>query len=110
MPKLSDYATKGDSVSLAKIDGKAFTVVGIADSNYEDGDRVTNGVKLTTKESYDVDGKNMNKFHTTRVAVVKRLSEAEIREDVKEGLEIGPLKCVSEVAKNGKRFFNLVDA
>ena len=89
MPKLSDYATKGDSVSLAKIDGKAFTVIGIADSNYEDGNIVTNGVKLTTKESFSIDGKNMSKFHTTRVAVVKRMNEPEIRQDVDEGQEIG---------------------
>jgi len=110
MPKLSDYATKGDSVSLAKIDGKAFTVIGIADSNYEDGDKVTDGVKLTTKESFNVDGKNMSKFHTTRVAVVKKMSDLQIREDVSDGQEIGPLKCVQERAKNGKNFFNLVDA
>lgn len=56
---------------MAKIDGQSFTIVQIEDSNYTQGDEVTKGVKLTMKESFSIDGNQMSKFHTTRVAIVK---------------------------------------
>lgn len=110
MTKLTDYASKGDSASLAKIGDKPFTVIHIEDSDYENGDEVTKGVKLTTKETFDVEGEQYSKFHTTRIAIVKRFSNANLRADVNGGESLGPIKCVSEKAASGKSFFNLVDA
>jgi len=110
MSKLADFQIVGDSVSLTKIGDKAFTVVKVEDSDYTKGDEVTKGVKITTKEPFSIDGKSWSKFHTTRIAVVKRLSQADIRESINGGTPMGPVKCVSAKTANGKDFFNLVDA
>lgn len=108
--KLTDYATKGDSASLAKIGEKPFTVIKIEDSDYENGDEVTKGVKVTTKETFDIEGEQYNKFHTTRIAIVRFLTNANLRSDVNGGESLGPVKCISEKAASGKSFFKLVDA
>jgi len=110
MSKLADFQTIGDSTSLAKGGDKAFTVIKVEDSDYTQGDEVTKGLKLTTKEKFSIDGKDWNKFHTTRIAVVKRLSQADIKESINSGTPMGPIKCVSEKAASGKNFFNLIDA
>ena len=112
MSKLANYQFVGNSASLAKIDGKNFTITHIEDSDYTQGDEVTPGVKITTKEAFTIENDtNMCNFHTTRVAVVRALSNEKIREDVNLKHEpLGPVKCVKETAKNGKQFFNLVDA
>lgn len=110
MTLISDYASKGDSVSLAKLGDKPFTITSIEDSDYQDGDQISKGVKVTTKESFEIDGNNENKFHTTRIAIVKKLTNEKLRADVKGGEPLGPVKCVEEKAQNGKKFFNLVDA
>jgi len=109
--KLADYQIIGDSASLAKLDGKSFTIVHIETSDYTQGEEVSPGVKITTKESHNIDGTTINKFHTTRVAVVRALKNPQIREDVNNGMKhLGPVKCVSEKSAAGKSFFNLVDA
>ena len=110
MSKLADFQSIGDSTSLAKVGDKSFTVIKVEDSDYTQGDEVTKGVKITTKEKFSIGGKDWSKFHTTRIAVVKRLSQADIRESINGGTPMGPVKCVSAVAANGKNFFNLVDA
>ncbi len=99
-----------DSVSLAKIDGQSFTITHIEDSNYSQGDDVTRGVKLTMKEFFSVDGNQMNKFHTTRVAIVKKFSNQKLRDDINSSKETLCVKCISEKSSSGKSFFNLVDA
>ena len=38
---LEKYASKGDSVSLKQIDGEEFTITGIEDSDYTQGDETT---------------------------------------------------------------------
>ncbi len=110
MSKLADFQTIGDSASLAKIGDKAFTVIKVEDSDYTQGEEVTKGVKITTQETFSIDGKDWNKLHTTRIAVVKRLSQADIKESINGGTPMGPVKCISATAANGKNFFNLVDA
>lgn len=95
---------------MAKIGDKSFTVTFVEDSDYTQGDEVSKGVKLTTKETFEVDGKEFNKFHTTRVAIVSKFSDHSIREDINENNEpLGPIKCVTEKSASGKDFFNLVD-
>jgi len=103
----SDYDTS-DSISLAKIDGKAFTIVGVVDSAYtEQGKEPKPGVKITTKEQFKVDGKEWNVFHTTRETVVKALTDDTIRADLASGEEIGLVKCEKV---EGKRYFVLKSA
>ena len=95
---------------MAKIDGQSFTITHIEDSNYTQGEDVTRGVKLTMKEFFSVDGNQMNKFHTTRVAIVKKFSNQKLRDDINSGKETLCVKCISEKSSSGKSFFNLVDA
>jgi len=97
MGKLSNYKTVGDSVSLAEIDGEKFHITRIEDSDYDDNGEIKKGVKITTKEEFDIDGNKMNKFHTTRIAIVKILNGAKIRTDVNENNDpLGPVKCNKE--------------
>ena len=107
---MADYTTIGDSVSLAKIDDKAFTITFIEDSDYTQGNEVTKGVKITTKETFEIDSIPINKFHTTRVAIVKKFNNEKIRTDVNNGTPLGPVKCILEKSASGKNFFNLIDA
>ena len=106
---LADYTTVGNSVSLAKIDDKTFTITSIEDSDYTQGSEVTKGVKITTKETFEIDGNFFNKFHTTQVAIVKKFANEKLRADVNNGNPLGPVKCISEKSSSGKNFFNLVD-
>ncbi len=83
----------------------------IEDSDYTQGVEVTKGVKITTKERFNIEGNEINKFHTTRVAVVNRFKNEKLREDVNQKqIPLGPVKCVSEKSASGKNFFNLIDA
>jgi hypothetical protein len=101
----------GNSASLAKIGEQSFTITFVEDSNYTQGEIVTSGVKITTKEMFDVDGNQMNKFHTTRVAIVNRFKNEKLREDINnKQIPLGPVKCISEKSASGKSFYNLVDA
>jgi hypothetical protein len=60
---------------------------------------------------FDVDGNQMNKFHTTRVAIVNRFKNEKLREDINnKQIPLGPVKCISEKSASGKSFYNLVDA
>ncbi len=104
---VSDYATAGDSKSLTAIDGKVFNIVAVEDSNYDE----TPGVKITTKEEFEVDGEKFNKFHTTRHAITKFFSEA-VRNDLKSGETIGPVKTEKVKAKTRgvNDYYVLVDA
>ena len=70
---------------MAKIGDKAFTITFIEDSDYTQGDQITKGVKITTKETFEIDGNFLNKFHTTRVAIVKKFSNEKLRSDVNNG-------------------------
>ena len=96
---------------MAKIGEQSFTITFVEDSDYTQGEIITKGVKITTKEMFDVDGNYCNKFHTTRVAIVNRFKNEKLREDVNiKQIPLGPVKCISEKSASGKNFFNLVDA
>ena len=72
---------------------------------------VTPGIKITTKEMFEVEGNQINKFHTTRVAIVNKFKNEKLREDINnKQIPLGPVKCVSEKSTSGKNFYNLVDA
>ena len=96
---------------MAKIGEQSFTITHVEDSNYTQGEVITPGVKITTRELFDVDGNQMNKFHTTRVAIVNRFKNETLREDINnKHIPLGPVKCISEKSASGKSFYNLVDA
>ncbi|MEX0863023.1 hypothetical protein [Nitrosopumilus sp.] len=96
---------------MAKIGEQSFTVIFIEDSDYTQGENITKGVKVTTREEFSVDGSKINKFHTTRVAIVNRFRNDKIRDDINnKHIPLGPVKCISEKSASGKNFFNLVDA
>ncbi len=96
---------------MAKIGEQSFTVIFIEDSDYTQGENITKGVKITTKEEFNVDGNQINKFHTTRGAIVNRFRNDKIRDDINnKHMPLGPIKCISEKSASGKNFFNLVDA
>ena len=108
------YEPKIDSVSLKKIDGMFFTITDVEESDYVEyvngAETTTKGVQITTKESYTVEGKAENKFHTTRVKVVEKLLGKQFLEDLKtEGFE--PMVCVKTPYTNkeglDRSFFKL---
>lgn len=110
MTNISDFETKSDSISLAKVDGQPFTIVAVEDSDYEEGSgdnrTVTQGVKITTKETFE----GVNKLHTTRTAIVSKLKEAGVLKALANDEVIGPVKCVKAQSGSGKSYFKLVDA
>ena len=100
-----------DSISLGKLGDKAFTPIQVEDSNYEDKDthEVSEGVKITTKEKFKIDGTEHNRFHTTRKAVVSNLKTEAVRQAIANG-DLGAVQCISTTFANGKNGFKLVDA
>ena len=104
--KLGSYVSVGDSTQLSQIDGKPFTITGIEDSDYTDGDNTTPGIKITTKEEFDINGEKYSKFHTTRSVIVENLRNEKLRADIKQGNVLGPLVC----KKNpGKKYYVMED-
>lgn len=97
------YEPKIDSVSLKAIDGMFFTISDVIRSDYVEYDNeakiTTKGVQITTKESFPIEGKQENKFHTTRVKLVEKLLGAKFLDDLKsEGFS--PVICVKVPYKN----------
>lgn len=74
---------------MAKIDDKIFTITFIDDSNYTQGEEVTKGVKITTIETFEIEGNFINKFYTARVAIVKKFNNEKLRMDVNNGNSLG---------------------
>lgn len=96
--------SSGDSVSMTTMDGQPFTVIAVEDSNYEDGDDVTPGVKLTTKEKWN---NGVNKLHTTRKVIVDFFKNETLREALKQGDYAGPFVCEKPA---GKKYWIMRDA
>lgn len=105
--KLGSYVSVGDSTQLSQIDGKPFTITAIEDSDYTDSDNTTTpGVKITTKEEFDINGEKYNRFHTTRSVIVENLRNEKLRADLQQGNVLGPLVC----KKNpGKKYYVMED-
>lgn len=108
---ISEFAKTSDSVSLTRIGDKPFSIAAVEDSPFEDGATVKDGVKITTVESFEIDGKKYSKFHTTRTAIVSRLKSSELREALARGDTIGPVRALLVNAKKGtKPYYDLVEA
>lgn len=109
--KMEEFKSASDSISLAKLKNQPFTITAVEDSNYEDGGTVTQGIKLTSKESFTIDGKKWNRFHSTRTAIVNKLRDPKVRERLANGETLGPVKTEEVKAKKGgKPYFDLIDA
>ena len=71
--KLSEFVSSGDSRSLALLDDREFTICGVERKDYDEN----KGIKIATSEDFDIEGEKVNKFHTTRQAIVgKFLNDA----------------------------------
>ncbi len=107
MSKISDYQSDGDAIGLAKIGGEPFTVTAVEDSSYE-GEP---SIRITTKKSIKVEGVEYDKFYTSRKAVMDFLNNPKLREDLKAGTPLGPVKCILTKSKGGgKDYWVLQDA
>ncbi len=114
MTNFNDFGNKtGDSINLSKIGDDVFTILAVEDSNYTKDGVETEGVKITTEETWKTDnGDEVSKIHTTRKAVVSKLKDAEFVKAL-EGGEHFKVKCPLEKVKpegNGMAYFDLVAA
>lgn len=109
MAKLGDFQSAGDSANLSKIDGETFTITGVEPSDYDDNGTMVPGVKIATKEAFKVGDAEFKKFHTTRVAIVKKLLQTSVREVLENG-DTFRVKTVKSKTKNGHTVFLLEDA
>ena len=57
-----------DSKSLSYLDDREFTIIGVERKDYDEN----KGIKITTKEEFDIQGEKVSKFHTTRQAIVRK--------------------------------------
>ena len=64
--KLSEFVSSGDSRSLSYLDDREFTIINVERKDFDEN----KGIKITTKEDFDIEGEKVNKFHTTRQAIV----------------------------------------
>jgi len=54
--------------SLSYLDHREFTIINVERKDYDEN----KGIKITTKEDFDIEGEKINKFHTTRQAIVRK--------------------------------------
>ena len=54
--------------SLSYLDDREFTIIGVERKDHDEN----KGIKITTKEEFDIQGEKINKFHTTRQAIVRK--------------------------------------
>ena len=54
--------------SLSYLDDREFTIIGVERKDHDEN----KGIKITTKEEFDIEGEKINKFHTTRQAIVRK--------------------------------------
>ncbi len=100
--KIADYSG-GDSTSLKEIDGKAFTVVGVKRSDYDNN----LGMIITIEEDYN----ETKRFHTTRTVIVgkffkrdeetKQVTNTELCDLINSGKTNLHVKCVEVKVEKG---------
>ena len=72
----------------------------IEDSGYKG----TPGVKITTAEVFEVEGKPWNKFHTTRELIVEACKSETLRNALAAGKRFKPVYCKA-VPREGKNTY-----
>ena len=71
--KLSDFVSTEDSRSLSYLDDREFTIISVERKDHDEN----KGIKIATSEDFEIEGEKVNKFHTTRQAIVgKFLNDA----------------------------------
>lgn len=114
MGNIDDYTSSAkDSISLTEIGEKPFTIVSVEKSNYEkQGAEPVPGVKITTQEEWETDkGEKVNKLHTTRRAIVSKLTNENFLEALNGGETFKvkcPLEKVPSKTAGGMAYFDLV--
>ena len=107
MSKLSDYQSSGNAIGLTKIGSESFTVIDVEDSSYDDKPSLI----IVTKKPITVEGEEYTRFYTSRLALLDTFRNTKLREDIKNGKPLGPVKCVLTKAKGGgKDYWVLEDA
>ncbi len=114
MANFDDFGqSAGDSINLSEIGDKVFTMTGVEDSPYKDGDKETPGVKISTAETWTKeDGTDVTKIHTTRRAIVSKCQDEDLRKALDAG-ETFKVKCPKDKVKakgKGLPYFDLVSA
>jgi len=103
----------GDSINLAELGDKPFTITKVESSPYVNGEEETEGVKITTEENWEkADGQKVNKIHTTRKAIVSMLLSEDFQSALAKG-ETFKVKCPAEKVKSksgGMGYYTLVAA
>ena len=97
-----------DSRSLSYLDDREFTIIGVERKDYDEN----KGIKITTKEDFDIEGEIINKFHTTRQAIVgKFLNDAgeptSLFNAVNEPDNALKVKVFKRKSANGREYFDL---
>jgi hypothetical protein len=106
--KLSEYVSSGDSKSLALLDDREFTIINVERKDYDEN----KGIKIATSEDFEVEGEKVNKFHTTRQAIVgKFLNDAgeptALYEAVNKPENNLKVKIFKRKSNNGRDYFDL---
>lgn len=105
--------SQADSINISEIGDKVFTILAVEDSPYTKDGEETPGVKISTAEEWErADGTKVSKIHTTRKAIVSKLTDQEFRDALDNG-ESFKVKCPKEKTKpkgNGMAYFDLVAA
>lgn len=117
MTRMGDFnkfaTTAKDSISLTEIGDKPFTILAVEKSNYEKkGEEPVPGVKITTQEKWTTEsGEEVNKLHTTRRAIVNKLTNENFLEALDSGETFRvkcPLEKVPSKSAGGMPYFDLV--
>jgi hypothetical protein len=105
--------SQADSMNISEIGDKPFTIVSVENSPYKKDGEETPGVKITTEEEWTrEDGTKVSKLHTTRRAIVSKLTDADLLKAL-DGGETFRVKCPTEKVKatgGGNDYFDLVAA
>lgn len=114
MTNFNDFGqSASDSINLSEIGDKVFTITGVEDSPYKDGDKETPGIKISTEETWTKeDGTEVTKIHTTRRAIVSKCTDDDLRKALENG-ETFKVKCPKEKVKpkgKGLPYFDLIAA
>ena len=110
MGSMSDY--KGDSKSLAALDGQPFTVLNVEKSTFTDKEGVVKpSVNIEVEPGYEIEGEVVTKFHTTRKIIYKQLTKDKVIADINGGDPLGPVYCkfVEKDKKDGNSYYMLED-
>ncbi len=105
MSKISDYQTSGDAIGLARIGAEPFTITDVEDSSYDGSPSLI----ISVKQSIAVEGVKYKKFYTSRKALLDTLSNPKLREDLKAGNPLGPVKCTLTKAKGGGKDYWILE-